>query len=118
MVTWPFTIIAGRKRTLLQAAFVVSSCFARRMIKLTKNIPGLNQQLATTQCYSQYRIVYRIIFRKVANGRGPFIHGRLQNLKTSEDTFGLVLTPLMGALASASETGFETHSQFHCLKCA
>jgi len=26
---------------------------------------------------------------------GPFVHGRLQNLKTSEDIFGLVLTPLI-----------------------
>jgi len=27
-------------------------------------------------------------------GIGPFVHGRLQNLKTSEDTFGHGLTPL------------------------
>jgi len=25
---------------------------------------------------------------------GPFVHGRLQNLKTSEDTFGHDITPL------------------------
>jgi len=40
-------IIAGptcnnRKRALLLAAFDVRSCFARRKIELTKNLPGLD----------------------------------------------------------------------------
>ena len=26
---------------------------------------------------------------------GPFVHGRLQNLRTSEDTFGRDITPLI-----------------------
>ena len=30
---------------LLLVAFDVSSCFARRMIELTKKVPGLNQPL-------------------------------------------------------------------------
>jgi len=33
------------KRMLLLAAFGVSSCFARRVIELTKNVPGLNRPL-------------------------------------------------------------------------
>ena len=45
-----FAIIAGltrnnSKRTLLLAAFDVSSCFVRKMIELTKNVSGLNQPL-------------------------------------------------------------------------
>jgi len=33
---------------------------------------------------------------------GPFIHGWLQNIKTSRDTFGHGLTPLSGVYTSGS----------------
>ena len=31
---------------------------------------------------------------------GPFVHGRLQNLKTSDDTFGHVITPLTSIISA------------------
>jgi len=63
----PFAIIAGptcnnRKRTFLLAAFGVSFCFARRMIELTKNVPGLNRQLVRHMLLTKMGVTYKFSF--------------------------------------------------------
>jgi len=40
------------KRTLLLAAFDVSPCFARRIIELTKNVPGLKPNISSPGVWS------------------------------------------------------------------
>jgi len=50
---------------------------------------------------------------------GPFVHGRLQNLKTSEVTFALVITPLKGgniAFIAAIARGLFPKSEYRSLE--